>query len=122
MAKTTLTLDIEYDPELTDPEGLASAMDRLMETALSTPDILEEYGNPTVGEFLIVGENSPKPGPTIVAGIHDSGARLRWVLYDLDSDCLLTTRTYDTYQEAADDTSLANDVLILQVVIQGIRS
>ena len=29
--KTTLTVDIEYDPELTDPEGLACAMDRLME-------------------------------------------------------------------------------------------
>jgi hypothetical protein len=120
MAKTTLICDIEYDPALTDPESLASAMDRVMETALSTPDILEECGNPTVWEFLLVDENSPKPGPAIVADIHDSGARRRWVLYDLDSDCLLTTRTYDTYQEAADDASQANDVLILQVTIQGI--
>jgi hypothetical protein len=110
MAKTTLICDIEYDPALTDPESLASAMDRVMETALSTPDILEECGNPTVWEFLLVDENSPKPGPAIVADIHD----------DLDSDCLLTTRTYDTYQEAADDASQANDVLILQVTIQGI--
>ena len=47
--------------------------------------------------------------------------RRRWVLYDLDSDCLLSTRTYDTHQEAADDASQVNDVLILQVVIQGIR-
>jgi hypothetical protein len=118
--KTTLTLEIEYDPELTDPDGLASALDQLMETALSTPGIVAEYGDPTVGEFLIVDENSAKPGPTVVAGIHDSGARRRWVLYDLDSDCLLTTRTYDTYQDAADDASQVNDVLILQVVIQGI--
>ena len=118
--KTTLTLEIEYDPALTDPDGLASAMDRLMETAFSTPGIMAEYGDPTVGEFLIVDENSPKPGSAIVADIHDSGTRRRWVLYDLDSDCLVTTRTYDTYQDAADDASQANDVLILQVVIQGI--
>jgi hypothetical protein len=29
-----------------------------METALSTPDILDEYGNPEVGEFTIAG-NEP---------------------------------------------------------------
>src|SRR3990172_11462486 len=51
--KTQLTLEIEYDPALTDPEGLASALDRLLETALSTPDLLSEYGNPVVGEFLV---------------------------------------------------------------------
>ena len=53
MAKTTLTLDIEYDPELTHPDGLASAMDRLMETALSTPGIMEEYADPRMGEFFV---------------------------------------------------------------------
>ncbi len=36
--KTTLTVEIDYDPEMTDPEGLACAMDRLLETALSTPE------------------------------------------------------------------------------------
>ena len=51
--KTQLSLEIEYDPALTDPEGLASALDRLLETALSTPDLLSEYGNPVVGEFLV---------------------------------------------------------------------
>ena len=121
MAKTTLICDIEYDPSLTDPDGLASAMDRLMETARSTPGIMAEYGDPTVGEFLIVDENIAELGSTIVADIHDSGARRRWVIYDLDADCLLNTRTYDSYQDAADDASQVNDVLILQVVIQGIR-
>ena len=43
--KTTLTVAIDYDPAMTDPEGLACAMDRLLETALSTPDIMEEYGS-----------------------------------------------------------------------------
>ena len=53
MAKTTLTVDIEYDPKLTDPDGLASAMDRLLETAISTPGIMEEYANPRIGEFFV---------------------------------------------------------------------
>lgn len=51
MAKTTLTLQVNYDPEVTDPESLASALDTLMETVTSTPGILEEYGDPEVGPF-----------------------------------------------------------------------
>jgi len=51
--KTTLTVEIEYDPTMTDPEGLACAMDRLLETALSTPGIMDEYGNPTFREFFV---------------------------------------------------------------------
>lgn len=51
MAKATFTVQVTYDPEITDPESLASALDTLMETALSTPDILDDYGNPEVGEF-----------------------------------------------------------------------
>ena len=51
--KTTLTVEVEYDPAMTNAEGLACAMDRLLETALSTPDILDDYGNPKVGEFLV---------------------------------------------------------------------
>ena len=42
--QTKLTVEIEYYPEMTDSEGLACAMDRLMETILSTPGIVEEYG------------------------------------------------------------------------------
>jgi hypothetical protein len=53
MAKTTLTLDIEYDDEVTDPEALASAADRLLETVLSTPGIVEEYGDPRFSEFYV---------------------------------------------------------------------
>lgn len=53
MEKSTLTVDIQYDARRTDPEALACAMDRLMKTALSTPGILDEFGNPTVGEFFV---------------------------------------------------------------------
>jgi hypothetical protein len=52
--QTTLTVDVTYDPEKTDPEGLAIAMDKLMETALSTPGILDDYGNPNIAEFFPV--------------------------------------------------------------------
>jgi hypothetical protein len=56
--KTTLTVEIEYDPKMTDPEGLACAMDRLLETALSTPDIFSDYGNPRLGEFFLATEGT----------------------------------------------------------------
>lgn len=47
----TLHLNVEYDPEKTHPEGLCSAYDRLLDTAKSTPDILDEYGNPVEQTF-----------------------------------------------------------------------
>ena len=52
--KSTLKLDVAYDPAVTDDESLASALDTLMETALSTPGILDEYGNPRIGRFFIL--------------------------------------------------------------------
>jgi hypothetical protein len=51
-----LYVEVEFDPVLTDAESLATAMDRLMETALSTPDILADYGHPAVKEFYAVGK------------------------------------------------------------------
>ena len=66
--KTTLTIDVEYDPQKTDPEALACAMDRLLETALSTPDILSEYGNPKIGEFFVARETAP-PAPKVVLNL-----------------------------------------------------
>jgi hypothetical protein len=57
--KTVFTVEAKYNPRLTDPESLAAALDRLLETALSMPGILEEYGNPTFGEFFVAGR-TPK--------------------------------------------------------------
>jgi hypothetical protein len=59
--KTILTIEVTYDGRKTDPEALASAMDRLLETALSTPGILDEYGSPTMGEFFVAPEKSKPP-------------------------------------------------------------
>lgn len=54
MTKTTnLVVHVLYDSDKTDPESLASALDTLLETALSTPGILDEYGTVTVGDFLV---------------------------------------------------------------------
>lgn len=51
MAQATFTVTVDYDPDKTDAESIATALDILMETALSTPDIFEDYGNPSVGAF-----------------------------------------------------------------------
>lgn len=61
MAKAQFVVEVEYDAKKTDPDSLAEALDRLMETALSTPDILDDYGNPRVGEFLPVPKRRRKP-------------------------------------------------------------
>lgn len=52
MKKTArLILEVEYDDRVTDDESLCSAFDTLLETAMSTPGILDEYGNPKVHGF-----------------------------------------------------------------------
>jgi len=51
--KTQLQIEVEFDPTVTDAESLASAADRLLRTALSTPNILDEYGDPKFGEFFV---------------------------------------------------------------------
>lgn len=53
MRKATLMIPVYYDGEKTDAEALACAFDTLIETAMSTPGILDEYANPTVGEFSL---------------------------------------------------------------------
>lgn len=248
MPQTTLTVDIDYNDDLTDPEGLAAAMDHLLETALSTPGILDEYGNPRVGEFFVASTEgrptsldmedsslsvlrrlvewaehtggwdapvwdearqllrharSSRPGPMVVVEISggvlqeayasdpatrlvlvdwdadagdvgkdrrvveilgdygrsqcayvtefstvpiaslpgtdaaaamekariacrqgpDDGAVLRrWVVYSLDMDELITTRAYASYDEAAEDASAADELIVLPLVCRGVRA
>ena len=55
----TLSLNVDFDDRQTDPESLASAMDTLMKTPLSSPGILDEYGNPQIGGFMV--SNDPDP-------------------------------------------------------------
>jgi hypothetical protein len=51
MKTAKLLIEVSYDEKATDAEALASALDRLLETALSTPGILDEHGNPKVSSF-----------------------------------------------------------------------
>ena len=101
--KTTLTVEIEYDLATTDPEGLACAMDRLLETALSTPDIFSEYGNPKVGEFFVAGEMAEPPKPKIVLNI--SGGVLREV-FALDPATEAALVDWDTEGSAPSDRGI----------------
>lgn len=52
--KATLYIEIDFDDDMTDAESMACALDQLMKTALSTPRILEEYGEPKIGEFFVL--------------------------------------------------------------------
>jgi hypothetical protein len=178
-------------------------MDRLLETALSTPDILDEYGNPSVGEFFVAKETAPTLAPRIVlnmsggllqevfasdpaitvalvdwdtegcdpsddgiveipderggtqlahvaecpvepleqlagteteAALKAAGLELpqstdsdrtvtrRWVLYSIDTNMLLTTRTYDTYDEAVEDANQVNDILVLPLEFEELHA
>jgi hypothetical protein len=56
MKKALLTIEIEYDEEATDSEGVAYAIDRLIETARCQV-ALEEYGNPNIGEAFVAMED-----------------------------------------------------------------
>ena len=51
MAKTILTIEVEYDEKATDPDSLASAVNILFQTALSTPGVLEDLGELNFGDF-----------------------------------------------------------------------
>jgi hypothetical protein len=53
----------------------------------------------------------PEPGPELEV-------QRRWVLYNPDTDALLTTRTYASYEDAGDDASQVNDAMVLPLTIE----
>lgn len=96
--RTILTIQIDYDPDVTDPEGLAVAMDRLLETAISIPGVLDEYGNPTLGEFYVL-------------------APSRFGVYALNI-CTLRPEVFLTNREAQaviDDSGYPNDFTVVEI-------
>ena len=81
-------------------------------------DWLAEHGGPVCqqcDEDMVL---LPEVGTTA----DDRTDARRWVLYDLDTDTLLSTATYDSYEAAAEQASQVNDVLILPLVCNGIRA
>jgi hypothetical protein len=51
--QVTLEIEVRFDSTQTDAESIASALDQLLETAMSTPGILEDHGNIIVDEFSV---------------------------------------------------------------------
>ena len=104
MAKTTLIVDVTYDDQVTDPESIASAADRLMETALSTPGVMDEYANPRFGEFFVLGSR-------------------QYAIYCLATDEMMT-ETYGrfTRRDAAQqcikeaDSRIADDLVLVSIL------
>jgi hypothetical protein len=47
--KATFTITVEYNPEYADEDSIGNAVDTLLETAMSTPGILDDLGNPEIG-------------------------------------------------------------------------
>jgi hypothetical protein len=71
-----LRLEVRYNPKRTDPESLATALDRLLETALSTPGIMDDYGNPTFGPCWVA-----EPGDSAsISSAAQSGSESHLVL------------------------------------------
>lgn len=63
MATTTLTIEVQYDPTATNPEALATAADRLLDLALSTPMLVIEGGDQLgpvdFGKFCVLPKTDP---------------------------------------------------------------
>ena len=56
MKTAKFTFTVEYDPDKTDPESLASALDTVMETAMTVvgTEVWDDYGEVILGEFFPV--------------------------------------------------------------------
>lgn len=61
MARTLLALEIEFDPESTDPESLANAMDAITAHCQEL-DMFEDYGPVTVNGFRVIMEPADQHG------------------------------------------------------------
>ncbi len=69
MAKTVLTIEVEYDERATDPDSLASAVNILFQTALSTPGVLEDLDSLRFGEVAA----TPADDKTCMSNLVPSG-------------------------------------------------
>jgi hypothetical protein len=54
--KARLVLDVDFEKGFT-PQEIADALDTLLETSLSTTDVLSDVGNPTVDSFTVMDSN-----------------------------------------------------------------
>lgn len=92
--KATLTVDVEFDPEVTDAESIASAADRLLKTALSIPDV-EEYANPRFAPFFVAPSPNQSAQSTPIVVVEISGGALQ-AAYVSDTNTSLRLVDWDT--------------------------
>lgn len=85
-----LFLDVTYNDRVTDDESVASALDTLLETAMSTPDILDEYDNPTVDAFYILPRAEDVAARIVDALLKNKGTDAKELIAGiLEERCLL---------------------------------
>jgi len=53
MKTTTLKIKVTFEENKTDPEALCDAFDKLLETSMVIPGILDEYGQIHASQFFI---------------------------------------------------------------------
>lgn len=53
MKTCRLVVEVDYDPEATDPEALAVMMDHFYQAIFGTFAVSEDHGNPVVHEFFV---------------------------------------------------------------------
>ena len=51
--KATLTIDAEFNPEVTDAESLGHTLDSILTEALEDPSLVEDLGNPQFHGFEV---------------------------------------------------------------------
>lgn len=144
MVTAFLRIPVEYDPALADAEGIASAADTLLETALSMPGLLDNFGNPRFGSFLIAAESPNGKDPakrfgrlawqrtrdlfSKLGGKYIGSLRRRfrkdvtrtakYLLFDLEAVELATTTVYDTFEKAKQDSAELDTVIAIPLIFE----
>ena len=112
----------DWDTEGSDPseEGIVEIPDGRGGTQLAavaeypvTP-LSDLEGTETEAALKAAGLELTQPAAQTVAR--------RWVLFSFDTNSLLTTRTYDSYDEAAEDANQVDDVLVLPLVFEELHA
>jgi hypothetical protein len=66
MAHAKLTIEVDFDPNKTDSEGLATAFDGLLKTAMCIPGVMDEYGKVKVSKDGFLSLEEPSSNDKIV--------------------------------------------------------
>ncbi len=110
---------VDWDREGSDPseEGIVEIPDGHGGTQLAA---VAEY--PVLRLMDLVGTETKAALKAAGLELTESADRTvtrRWILYNIDRDMLLTTRTYDSYDEAAKQV---DDILVLPLVFEEVHT